>query len=79
MVRLVRPWSYRVDVQAAARIRRIGSEKHEHIKYIDYIVENTMDEEIVVRLNQKGESAEEVLRDGELLAMLRSDGPKDEN
>lgn len=78
MVRLVRPWSYRVDVQAAARIRRIGSEIHEHISYIDYIVENSMDEEIIVRLNSKGESAEEVLRDSELLDMLRSDGSKDD-
>lgn len=77
MVRLVRPWSYRVDVQAAARIRRIGSEIHEHISYIDYIVENTMDEEIIVRLNTKGEAAEEVLRDGELRSMLNSDGSKD--
>lgn len=78
MVRLIRPWSYRIDVQAAARIRRIGSEKHEHISYIDYIVENSIDEEIVIRLNTKGEAAEEVLRDGELLAMLRSNDPKDE-
>lgn len=78
MVRLVRPWSYRVDVQAAARIRRIGSEIHEHISYIDYIVENTMDEEIIVRLNRKGEAAEEVLRDRELLDMLRSDGSTNE-
>lgn len=71
MVRLVRPWSFRIDVQAAARIRRIGSEKHEHINYIDYLVQDTIDEEIVVRLNAKGEAAEEVLRDGELLAMLK--------
>jgi SNF2 family DNA or RNA helicase len=73
MVRLVRPWSYRIDVQAAARVRRIGSEKFENIKYIDYLVQNTMDEQIVVRLNEKGEAAEEVLRDEELRAMLESD------
>lgn len=77
MVRLVRPWSYRVDVQAAARIRRIGSEIHEHISYIDYVVENTMDEEIIVRLNTKGEAAEEVLRDSELLDMLRQPAEDD--
>lgn len=78
LIRLVRPWSYRVDVQAAARIRRIGSEKHEHIHHIDYIVENTIDEEIVIRLNSKGEAAEEVLRDGELLAILRDHDSEDE-
>ena len=73
MVRLARSWSYRVDTQVAGRVRRIGSEKHEAIRYIDYIVENTIDEQIVIRLNNKGESAEEVLQDEELRAMLQSD------
>lgn len=72
MVRLVRPWSYRIDVQAAARIRRIGSEKFEHITYIDYLVQDTLDEQVVVRLNAKGEAAEEVLRDTELRDMLKA-------
>lgn len=78
MVRLIRSWSYRVDTQVAARVRRIGSEIHEHISYIDYIVEQTIDEEIVIRLNAKGEAAEEVLRDGELLAMLQDNEPPSE-
>jgi chromodomain-helicase-DNA-binding protein 5 len=78
MVRLIRSWSYRVDVQVAARILRIGSEIHESINYIDYLVENTIDEDKVVRLNVKGEAAEEVLRDGELRAMLADDDPDDE-
>lgn len=78
MVRLVRSWSYRVDTQVAGRVRRIGSEKHEFIRYIDYLVQNTIDEEIVVRLNTKGESAEEVLRDGELLAMLKANDETNE-
>jgi SNF2 family DNA or RNA helicase len=77
MVRLVRPWSYRTDVQAAARIRRIGSEKFKHVYYIDYLVQDTMDEQIVVRLNAKGEAAEEVLRDGELRAMLEGNASSD--
>lgn len=73
MVRLVAPWSYRTAVQVDGRIRRIGSEKFEHIQRINYLVQDTIDEEIVIRLNQKGEAAEEVLQDGELLAMLKSD------
>lgn len=77
LIRLIRPWSFRKDTQVAARNRRIGSEIHEHIHHIDYLVEDTIDEEIVVRLNTKGEAAEEVLRDGELLAMLRDNEPKD--
>jgi SNF2 family DNA or RNA helicase len=71
MVRLVRPWSYRTDVQVAARNRRIGSQIHEFINYIDYLVEDTIDETKVVRLNTKGEAAEDYLHDGELLAMLQ--------
>jgi len=71
MVRLVRHWSYRVDTQVAGRVRRIGSEKHEFIRYIDYLVENSIDEEIVIRLNEKGIAAEEVLHDAELLKMLK--------
>lgn len=78
MVRLIRSWSYRIDSQVAARVHRIGSEIHDFITYIDYLVEDTIDEEIVVRLNSKGSAAEEVLRDGELLAMLRDDEPEDE-
>lgn len=78
MVRLVRPWSYRIDVQAAARVRRIGSEKFEYINYIDYLVQDTMDEQVVIRLNAKGEAAEEVLRDGELRAMLEGNAADDE-
>ncbi len=78
MIRLVRPWSYRIDRQVAARNRRIGSEIHEFINYIDYLVEDTIDVEKVVRLNTKGESAEEVLRDGELLAMLRDNDKPDD-
>ena len=37
-----------------------------------------MDEEIIIRLNAKGEAAEEVLRDGELLAMLNGNGSDNE-
>lgn len=77
MVRLVAPWSYRTAVQVNGRIRRIGSEKFEHIQQIDYLVQDTIDEQIVIRLNEKGEAAEEVLQDGELLAMLKGDGDSD--
>lgn len=79
MVRLVRSWSYQIDTQVAGRVRRIGSEKHEIIRYIDYLVMDTIDEEIVIRLNQKGEAAEDVLRDGDLLAMLRGSEGEDDS
>lgn len=76
MLRLVRPWSFRTDTQVAARNRRIGSEIHKFINYIDYLVEDTIDVEKVLRLNEKGAAAEEVLHDGELLAMLQADGKR---
>lgn len=72
MIRLIRSWSFRKDHQVAARILRIGSEIHDVVTYVDYLVEDTIDEEKVVRLNTKGEAAEEVLHDNELLLMLRS-------
>jgi SNF2 family DNA or RNA helicase len=78
LIWLVHPWSFRTDTQAAARCRRIGSQIHKHIYHVDYLVKDTIDEQVVVRLNSKGEAAEEVFQDGELLAMLRDDDPDDE-
>lgn len=78
LIRLIRPWSYRVDVQVAGRNHRVGSEIHEHINHIDYLVEDTIDEDKVIRLNEKGAAAEEVLHDAELLAMLKDDEPDNE-
>lgn len=71
MVRLVRSWSYIVHTQSEDRVHRIGSEIHDSINYIDYIVENTVEEGQIARLNAKGERAQEVLRDEDLIALLR--------
>lgn len=70
MVRLVRPWSYTVHTQAEDRVHRIGSEKHESIRYVDYIVEDTVEEGQLARLSSKEKRAQEVLRDAELLEMI---------
>lgn len=74
MVRLIRPWSLTVHQQAEDRNHRIGSEIHDVINYVDYITEDTCEEGQLVRLNAKKARAEEVLRDGELLEMLKSRG-----
>lgn len=71
MVRLVRPWSYTVYQQVNARCRRVGSEKHDSIRYVDYLSESTMELGQLLRLNAKKESATEVLGDDELLRMLK--------
>lgn len=71
MVRLVRPWSLTVHKQAEDRVHRIGSEKHDFVTFIDYVTEDTIDVEQIVRLNAKEARAQDVLRDGELLAILK--------
>ena len=72
MVRLVRPWSYIVHRQVEDRVHRIGSEQHETITYIDYVMQDTVEEGQFVTLNSKAERAEEVLRDKALLEMIRT-------
>lgn len=62
--RVQRPWSSIQDQQAPARNRRIGSEIHEHITYVDYIVRGTVDEEVAQRQIDKKEAQQEVLKDG---------------
>jgi SNF2 family DNA or RNA helicase len=71
MVRLMRPWSFTVHKQVEDRVHRIGSERHDHITYIDYVTEDTVEMGQIVRLNAKEGRAQEVLRDAELLAMLK--------
>jgi len=71
MVRLVRSWSLTVHQQAEDRVHRIGSEIHSNVTYIDYVTEDTVETHQLVRLNAKAGRADEVLRDGELLSMLK--------
>lgn len=71
MVRLVRAWSYIVHSQSEDRVHRIGSEIHESITYVDYITADTVEEGQLARLYGKKERATEVLRDDELLALLK--------
>jgi len=70
MVRLVRSWSYTVHTQAEDRVHRIGSEKHETVRYVDYLVEDTVEEGQLARLSSKEKRAQEVLRDKDLMEML---------
>lgn len=72
MVRLVRSWSLTVHQQVEDRVHRIGSEKHDSIRYVDYIVEDTVEAGQLARLGEKEARSKEVLRDGELLAMLKA-------
>lgn len=71
MVRLIRSWSYTAHAQAEDRVHRIGSERHSVIRIIDYVTSDTVEEGQIVRLSAKESRAQEVLRDAELLAMLK--------
>ena len=71
MVRLVRAWSYIVHTQSEDRVHRIGSEAHDSITYVDYMTEDTIEEGQLARLHGKKEAATEVLRDDELLDLLK--------
>ena len=73
MVRLVRSWSLTVHHQVEDRVHRIGSEQHDSVLIIDYLAEDTVEEGQLVRLHAKEARAQDVLRDKELLDMLKGD------
>jgi SNF2 family DNA or RNA helicase len=73
MVRLVRPWSYTVFTQVEDRVHRIGSEGFASVTYVDYITMDSIEETQVIRLNSKEARAQEVLRDSELLSILKAE------
>jgi SNF2 family DNA or RNA helicase len=72
MVRLTRSWSLTSHNQSEDRVHRIGSEIHDSIRIVDYIVEDTVEELQLARLTSKEATAQEVLRDDELLAMIKA-------
>ncbi len=64
---LQRSWSMIDNIQAEARVHRIGSEQHESVAIIDYITAGTVEETVIGAVEQKSERLEEILRDRELL------------
>ena len=73
LVRLIRAWSYTVHTQVEDRLHRIGAEVHPNVTIIDYLTESTVEEGQLARLAKKEAAAEEVLRDKDLLAMLKAE------
>lgn len=71
---LQRPWSMIESKQAEDRVHRIGSEKHERIRYIDYVTEGTVDEVVIPALQAKDTRLEQVLRDKELMRRVITGG-----
>jgi SNF2 family DNA or RNA helicase len=74
LLRLQRPWSLVDDIQANDRVHRIGSEIHDSIVIVDYVVEDTVQERIQEVLDQKSQNFEEIVKDREkLLKFLKDD------
>ena len=58
-----RPWSFIQDSQAPFRNLRIGSEIHDKITYVDFVAKDTVEEDLLDKLDKKDEASQEVLRD----------------
>lgn len=67
---LQRSWSNIIDKQAEARVRRIGSEIHDSILYIDYITKDTIESKVFQSLREKNENLQTILRDDEVLSLI---------
>lgn len=71
---LSRPWSSVENIQAEGRYHRIGSERHQSVTTLDYVVDGTIEEAVHQALKGKAERLEEVLRDRDLLKRMITDG-----
>jgi SNF2 family DNA or RNA helicase len=58
------------NVQAEARVHRIGSEQHDSVLIVDVVSEGTVDERVLELIRTKGERLEEVVRDRDTLRAL---------
>jgi SNF2 family DNA or RNA helicase len=65
MIRLQRSWSFINSQQSEGRTRRIGSERHEVIRIIDVVTEDTREEYQIEKLLEKFEQFEQIARDRE--------------
>lgn len=64
---LQRSWSMIDNTQAEARIHRIGSERHESIRMLDYVTAGTLEEVVISAVEAKSQRLEQILRDKDLL------------
>ncbi|UDL15902.1 DNA helicase [Microbacterium phage Pumpernickel] len=70
LLRIERPWSLIDDVQGRDRVHRIGSEIHDSIMIVDYIVKDTVQSKVHEALERKGEQFEEVVKDREQIRKM---------
>lgn len=63
LIVLQRAWSYRDDSQMSDRVHRYGSIRHEFVRIIDIICEDTIEDDQLKRLYERYELAEQINRD----------------
>ena len=63
---LQRSWSMIDNMQAEARVHRIGSEKYESIRIVDYVTRGTCQEVVIKAVAEKSDQLQKILRDDEL-------------
>lgn len=64
---LQRSWSMIENLQAEARVHRIGSEKYESIRILDYVTTGSSEEVVFKAVAEKSNQLEFILRDKELM------------
>jgi SNF2 family DNA or RNA helicase len=74
LMRVQRPWSPILWKQGLDRVHRIGSERHQHVKVIDYVTAGTIEERQLTRQGENALVLESIVQDGpKLLALLSGD------
>ena len=73
LLRIERPFSLIDDLQANDRVHRIGSQQHESILIVDYVVMNSVQSKVHAALERKGEGFEDVVRDREQIRKMIAD------
>jgi SNF2 family DNA or RNA helicase len=63
---LQRSWSMVENMQAEARVHRIGSERYDVIRIIDYVTRGTCQESVIQAVSEKSDQLQKILRDEEL-------------
>lgn len=70
LMRVQRPWSPILWKQGLDRVHRIGSDRHAHVKVIDYITAGTVEEKQMTRHGENAEVLESLVQDQPKLSLL---------
>lgn len=74
LMRVQRPWSPILWKQGLDRVHRIGSERHLHVKVIDYVTAHSIEERQLTRHGENALVLESIVQDGPKLLALLEEG-----